>query len=236
MRIARSAAVLVVSALALPPARSSPARREPPPAAPTPPPAPPPPRTLAAGGQWMKKAEAGKDLYATFKTSKGTIVVKLFCKDAPKTVANFVGLATGREGVDRPARRPAKRTRRSTTAPIFHRVIPNFMIQGGDPTGTGRGDPGYTLRATSSRAAASSTRRASWPWPTRARHQRQPVLHHHLDARTTSTASTPSSARSSPATTWSRRSPRCRREGSRPADAGEPRRRSTVSDKAPRSP
>jgi peptidyl-prolyl cis-trans isomerase A (cyclophilin A) len=92
----------------------------------------------------MDKAEAGKDLWATLKTSKGTIVVKLFSKDAPKTVANFVGLATGeKEWID-PRDNQRKRT------PLydgteFHRVIPDFMIQGGDPTGTGRGSPGFTF-------------------------------------------------------------------------------------------
>ena len=56
----------------------------------------------------MSKAQAGKDLWATLKTSEGDIVVKLFSKDAPKTVANFVGPRHRREGVDRPARRPAQ--------------------------------------------------------------------------------------------------------------------------------
>ena len=146
MRIARSAAVLLVSALALAACekQSPPPANKPQPAAPTPPPAPPPPPTLAAGGPWMEKAEAGKDLWATLRTSKGTIVVKLFSKDAPKTVANFVGLATGeKEWID-PRDNQQKRT------PLydgteFHRVIPDFMIQGGDPTGTGRGSPGFTF-------------------------------------------------------------------------------------------
>jgi cyclophilin family peptidyl-prolyl cis-trans isomerase len=66
---------------------------------------------------------------ATLNTSKGPIVVELFDDDAPKTVENFRSLA-GKgfyEGV------------------VFHRVIPDFMIQGGDPTGTGSGGPGYTF-------------------------------------------------------------------------------------------
>jgi len=98
----------------------------------------------AAGssGPWTTKAQAGADLFATLKTSEGEIVVKLFAKDAPKTVANFVGLATGEKEWVHPA------TRSKVTSPlyrgtIFHRVIDNFMIQGGDPLGTGRGDPGY---------------------------------------------------------------------------------------------
>ena len=79
---------------------------------------------------------------ATLHTSAGDIRLSLFGNHAPKTVANFVGLATGkREWTD-------PRTRANTTAPlydgtIFHRVIDNFMIQGGDPLGTGTGNPGY---------------------------------------------------------------------------------------------
>lgn len=68
-----------------------------------------------------------KTYTATIKTERGDIAVDLFAKQAPVTVNNFVFLA--REGFYN-----------DTT---FHRVIPNFMVQGGDPTGTGRGGPGY---------------------------------------------------------------------------------------------
>ncbi len=96
----------------------------------------------AASGKWTKKVEAGKDLYATLKTSEGDIVVRLFSKDAPKTVANFVGLATGeKEWRDPQSGKMSKKPLYPGT--VFHRVIPDFMIQGGDPTGTGMGDPGY---------------------------------------------------------------------------------------------
>ena len=82
------------------------------------------------------------DLYAVFKTSRGTIVVKLFDKDAPKTVANFCGLATGaQEWID--PRTGQKSKARLYDGTAFHRVIPQFMIQGGDPLGTGTGGPGY---------------------------------------------------------------------------------------------
>jgi peptidyl-prolyl cis-trans isomerase A (cyclophilin A) len=82
------------------------------------------------------------DTYATLETSMGPIRVRLFPDTAPKTVENFIGLATG----TKPWRNPA--TGAQEQAPlyegtIFHRVIPNFMIQGGDPLGTGRGGPGY---------------------------------------------------------------------------------------------
>jgi peptidyl-prolyl cis-trans isomerase A (cyclophilin A) len=96
----------------------------------------------AASGKWTKKVEAGQPLYATLKTSEGDIIVRLFSKDAPKTVANFVGLATGeKEWRDPKTGSMSKKPLYDGT--VFHRVIPSFMIQGGDPTGTGMGDPGY---------------------------------------------------------------------------------------------
>ena len=82
------------------------------------------------------------DLYAIFQTSRGNIVVKLHEKEAPKTIANFVGLATGKqEWVD--PRTGQKSKARLYDGTSFHRVIPQFMIQGGDPLGTGTGGPGY---------------------------------------------------------------------------------------------
>lgn len=86
--------------------------------------------------------EPGQKLYATFKTSMGDIVVELFPDKAPKTVANFVGLAEGKkEWTDPKTKEKTKRPLYDGT--IFHRVIPDFMIQGGDPLGTGTGGPGY---------------------------------------------------------------------------------------------
>ncbi|HYX92974.1 MAG TPA: peptidylprolyl isomerase [Myxococcaceae bacterium] len=96
----------------------------------------------AGGTHWMKAAREGKDLYATFKTSQGDIVVHLFSKDAPKTVENFVGLATGEKEWIHPAT-GEKSKKPLYDGVIFHRVIPNFMIQGGDPLGQGTGGPGY---------------------------------------------------------------------------------------------
>ena len=81
-------------------------------------------------------------LYARFETTEGVFVVRLFEKDAPKTIANFVGLAEGtKEFTDPMTGKPAKRP--FYDGIIFHRVIPNFMIQGGDPLGKGVGGPGY---------------------------------------------------------------------------------------------
>ena len=80
--------------------------------------------------------------YATFNTSEGTIVCRLFEKEAPKTVANFVELAEGKREWTHPLSRK-KSSDRLYDGTIFHRVIPNFMIQGGDPAGSGMGGPGY---------------------------------------------------------------------------------------------
>jgi peptidyl-prolyl cis-trans isomerase A (cyclophilin A) len=96
----------------------------------------------AAGARWMKAARDGKDLYATLKTNQGDMVVRLFSKDAPKTVENFVGLATGEKEWTDPATRE-KSKKPLYDGVVFHRVIPNFMIQGGDPLGQGMGGPGY---------------------------------------------------------------------------------------------
>ena len=74
--------------------------------------------------------DLNKKYTATFSTSKGDITVELFAADAPMTVNNFVFLA--REGF--------------YNGTVFHRVIANFMTQGGDPTGTGTGGPGYRFR------------------------------------------------------------------------------------------
>ena len=77
--------------------------------------------------------------YASFKTSEGTVVCELFEKDAPQTVANFIGLAEGTKDWNSRSKKGAK----LYDGTIFHRVIPQFMIQGGDPLGTGTGGPGY---------------------------------------------------------------------------------------------
>ena len=83
-----------------------------------------------------------EQMFATLHTNRGDIRVELYPNHAPKTVANFVELAEGsREWTD-------PRTRQTSNARLydgttFHRVIPNFMIQGGDPLGTGTGGPGY---------------------------------------------------------------------------------------------
>src|SRR6266704_1586899 len=80
--------------------------------------------------------------YAILDTSEGTIVCRLFEKEAPKTVANFTDLAEGKREWSHPVSKK-KSSDRLYDGTIFHRVIPDFMIQGGDPQGTGMGGPGY---------------------------------------------------------------------------------------------
>jgi len=81
-------------------------------------------------------------LYAIFDTTEGQIVCRLFEKEAPKTVANFTELAEGKREWTHPKARQ-KAAARLYDGTVFHRVIPDFMIQGGDPLGTGTGGPGY---------------------------------------------------------------------------------------------
>lgn len=89
-------------------------------------------------------AKYGPGIYAHFTTSNGNFIIKFFDKDAPNTVQNFVGLAEGKKPWRDPRTGQMVR-RRYYRNVLFHRVIPNFMIQGGDPTGTGSGGPGYTF-------------------------------------------------------------------------------------------
>ena len=80
--------------------------------------------------------------HAILKTSKGDIELELYEERAPRTVENFVGLATGEQDWEDPE---SGETRNDSLyeGTVFHRIIEGFMIQGGDPTGTGRGGPGY---------------------------------------------------------------------------------------------
>ena len=86
-------------------------------------------------GKKMKAIEGKEGLFANISTSKGDILVELYYKEAPLTVTNFVGLAEGT--LD------ATKGKRFYDGLKFHRVIADFMIQGGDPQGTGAGGPGY---------------------------------------------------------------------------------------------
>lgn len=105
---------------------------------------------LQGGGKTLsvKKTEKkqekgkGKPMFAIFETNKGTFKIKLFTEQAPKTVENFVGLAEGTKEWTNP-KTGTKEKKPFYDGLIFHRVIPNFMIQGGCPKGDGTGDPGY---------------------------------------------------------------------------------------------
>jgi peptidyl-prolyl cis-trans isomerase A (cyclophilin A) len=102
----------------------------------------------ASGAFTLEQATEGLEgegaLVAHVETATGTIVIKLFAAEAPNTVANFVGLARGK----RPFRDPksGQWVRRPFYDGLgFHRLVPNFVIQGGDPLGDGTGGPGYTF-------------------------------------------------------------------------------------------
>jgi cyclophilin family peptidyl-prolyl cis-trans isomerase len=83
---------------------------------------------------------------AVIDTTAGKMRCTLFEKQTPETVANFLGLASGTKDWKNPVSHVTKHNTPLYDGTIFHRVIPNFMIQGGDPAGNGSGDPGYTFK------------------------------------------------------------------------------------------
>jgi peptidyl-prolyl cis-trans isomerase A (cyclophilin A) len=104
----------------------------------------------AIGAYVMKANHQGRDpdappKYAVLETNQGTIKCQLYPDKAPETVANFVGLAEGTKEWTDP-RTKEKVKKRFYDGLTFHRVIPGFMIQGGDPLGDGTGDPGYRFK------------------------------------------------------------------------------------------
>jgi peptidyl-prolyl cis-trans isomerase A (cyclophilin A) len=140
-------------------------KQDTPPPTPTPPPpdpnagsanaAPPPPAepakadavrppTAADLAEYTKDLPgSGKKLMAKFETSAGVINCELFGEKAPMTVANFIGLATGKKAWMNPKTGNPEQGKPYYDGLTFHRVIPEFMIQGGDPLGRGSGGPGY---------------------------------------------------------------------------------------------
>jgi peptidyl-prolyl cis-trans isomerase A (cyclophilin A) len=93
-----------------------------------------------------KNAQAKTEPIATIETSDGDITCTLFPDKAPLAVANFIGLATGTKEWKDPKTGKMMKGVPLYSGTVFHRVIPNFMIQGGDPMGNGTGDPGYTFK------------------------------------------------------------------------------------------
>ena len=100
---------------------------------------------MTANAESATKAPLPPGEYAELETSMGTIVCQLFPSSAPETVANFVGLAEGTKSFIDP-RTGTQIQRPFFDGLIFHRVIKNFMIQGGDPLGNGTGGPGYQFK------------------------------------------------------------------------------------------
>ena len=89
---------------------------------------------------------APQPVQAVFETTLGNITCTLFPAKAPITVDNFIGLATGKKDWKNPSSGATMHNKPLYDGTVFHRVIPNFMIQGGDPLGNGSGSPGYTFR------------------------------------------------------------------------------------------
>ena len=101
------------------------------------------PPVAADFAEYAKDLPGNGKIVATFDTSMGAIHCELYGDKAPMTVANFIGLATGKKPWMNPKTGNVEKGKPYFDGLIFHRVIPEFMIQGGDPLGIGRGGPGY---------------------------------------------------------------------------------------------
>ena len=113
-----------------------------------------------------KQTGFGKGLYAVFETNMGEMVARLEDEKTPETVKNFVGLATGEKEYTDP------KTGKKSNEPfydgtVFHRIIKNFMVQGGDRLGQGTGGPGFRFKD-EFHPSLKHTGPAFFPWPTRA--------------------------------------------------------------------
>ncbi len=101
---------------------------------------------LAGVAQAADEKKLPDGVYAEMETSKGKILLQLEFEKTPLTVANFVGLAEGTKYYSKHGEPPTKQDKPFYDGLTFHRVIPDFMIQGGDPLGNGTGGPGYSFR------------------------------------------------------------------------------------------
>ena len=121
---------------------------------------------------------AAADPTAIIHTTAGDLHCTLLPKVAPIGVENFIGLANGTKDWTSPISHEKKHGVPLYDGTIFHRVIPQFMIQGGDPAGNGTGDPGYKFKNETSIRRHLRSPRASCLCECRTRHQRVAVLHH----------------------------------------------------------
>ena len=137
-------------------------------------PATPPKRTAAAAGT---SAAAGEPT-AVFNTTAGTLRCKLFEKETPTTVMNFIGLANGTREWKSPTTHVTKKGVPLYDGTIFHRIIPNFMIQGGDPAGNGTGDPGYKFNDEIVSSLTFDHRRQDRDGQLRPQYQRVTILYY----------------------------------------------------------
>ena len=104
------------------------------------------PKATTAKPATASTSAAPQPVQAIFETTLGNITCTLFPDKAPLTVDNFIGLATGTKDWKNPASGATMHNKPLYDGTVFHRVIPNFMIQGGDPLGNGSGGPGYSFR------------------------------------------------------------------------------------------
>ena len=133
--------------------------------------------TVVRMAHWHPVTSPIQTATATLHTNRGDIKIALFGNHAPKTVSNFVGLAQGTKDYS------TENASGSASGPfydgaVFHRVIDGFMIQGGDPTGTGRGGPGYQFADEFHPGAAVRQAIPAGDGQRRTGHQRFAVLHH----------------------------------------------------------
>ena len=123
-------------------------------------------------------ADAAGNPKAVIETTMGNFNCVLFKDKAPVTVENFIGLAEGTKDWTNPVSHAKKHNTPLYDGTIFHRVIPDFMIQGGDPAGNGTGDPGYKFKDEFDASSEVRPPRPARDGELRARHQRLAVFHH----------------------------------------------------------